>query len=58
MATDTKYEKCPVCQGKLKCAGKYETLYVYQCSNPKCRRKFNQDAIEAGQYENKKRKSK
>ena len=46
-------ERCPVCQSKLKCIGKYQTVYVYQCTGAKCRRKWNADAIKARAHEKK-----
>lgn len=58
MSEETKYEKCPVCQSPLKCVGKYQTMYVYQCSGPKCRRKWNQDALDAKNYERQKHDTK
>jgi len=52
MSTDgTKFEKCPICQCALKVVGKYETVYVYQCTGRKCRRKWNLDALEANKHE-------
>jgi len=51
MSDAKKFEKCPACQSQIKCVGKYSTMYVYQCSNVKCRRKWNLDALEAKKHE-------
>jgi hypothetical protein len=58
MADEKKFDKCPVCQSPVKCVGKYATVYVYQCTGAKCRRKWNKDALESKKHETTKHNTK
>ena len=51
MSRNTKSDQCPACQSKMVCVGKYETIHVYQCTNVKCKRKWNRDAMESKKSE-------
>ena len=37
--------KCPHCRSTGKLVARYPTKHVYLCKNPKCRRKYQVDAV-------------